>query len=402
MKPLLRTMLLVCAVMAMMTCKSTTPAEELPKPQIIFGEAPAIPAGGTDEGRLAVTLVNAEHYRTEILCDGEVINKAVYRSPDAIIFTATANNTYSERTGWIEVFCGDVNLRTDMQQASADFLPAIDGRTGWFELPAKPRNDDLICYAHDKLPSDGSKRNYSFCFSAGHHASLWVAYPLHDCYCGGTDRTNQYDFDWQFAADTGDNKGGEPAMQANISAAYYTGGHKEGTQYSRGHQLPSADRTCSHNDNVSTFFATNMTPQLQSLNGGAWARLESLARENWICRDTLYVVTGAIFDEGGGYAYDNQGRGKACSIPTHYYKVLLRTKNGATGKSVAECSADELQCIGFVLKHDNTRASQRVYTTDACSVTELEEMTGETFFVNVPNAPKSACDTKDWPGLTKP
>lgn len=398
---MIRTALSALAIFAITTCTKAEANEEMPKPRIELGSTATIPAAGTDNGLLALTLVNAERYDTEIMCDGKVVTSAVRNSAAAIRFTVSANEGRSERTGWIEVNCGNVSRRVDVKQARNEVPPAIEGRMGWFELPGKPRNGDLICYAHDRLPSDNSRRNFSFCFSADHHASMWVAYPLHNCYLGEMDRTNKYGFDWQFAEDMGDNKGEEPAMQANISAAYYSDGYKEGTQYSRGHQLPSADRTASYNDNVSTFFATNMTPQLQSLNGGAWARLEDLVRNSWICSDTLYVVTGAIFDKGHKQALDNQGRGKACSVPTHYYKALLRTKEGKSGKSVAECTADELKCIGFVFTHDTSRASMKVYASDACSVAELEEMTGETFFVNVPNAPKSKCDTSEWPGLTQ-
>lgn len=406
-----RALLLAFILLAAVSCKKTIDfsSEETgtdtetgtTAPKIEFGEPPVIPAAGTESGVLNVIVTNPGNNDIELLCDGEVVSRVVYVTPGTINFTATANNTYDERTGWIEMHCGSVKKRIEIRQEFSSLLPAIDGKTGWFELPAKPGEGGLICYAHDKLPSDQSMRNYSFCFAAEHRASLWVAYPLHECYLGGIDRTNSYDFDQQFAEDMGDNPE-EPEMQAHIKpGAYYSDGYKAGTQYSRGHQLPSADRTASYNDNVTTFFATNMTPQLQDLNGGAWSGLESLVREKWICSDTLYVVTGAIFGNGYSYAYDNQGRGKRCSVPTHYYKVLLRTKTGVTGKSVAECSADELKCIGFVIKHDTSRSSQKVYASDACSVTELEEMTGETFFVNVPNAPKSSYNTSEWQGLNQ-
>ena len=171
-------------------------------------------------------------------------------------------------------------------------------------------------------------------------------------------------------------------------------------QYSRGHQLPSADRTGSSADNDTSFYSTNMTPQRQSLNGGAWYKLEELVRKQWICSDTLYVVTGAMFEEGHATAYDNKSNGKCVPVPTKYWKVLLRTRDGNTGRSVAECSASELQCIGFVLEHSDSRSSQKVYTTDARSVKQMEELTGFTFFANVPNAPKETFDTSLWSGLT--
>lgn len=43
-----------------------------------------------------------------------------------------------------------------------------------------------------------------------------------------------------------------------------------------------------------------------------------------VCDDTLYVVTGCYFDGTEGTTTDNGGN--PCPVPTHYYKVLLRTK----------------------------------------------------------------------------
>ena len=400
MKLLLRTVLIVFALLAITTCKKADLTEDLPTPQISFGTAATIPAAGTGDGLLSVTLTNSEYYEIELLCDGEVISSALYRAPDIIAFTASANNSYNQRTGWIEMHCGDVSRRIELTQAAGDTLPAIDGKSGWFELPAKPYDDNLICYAHDRLPSNGALRNYSFCFAPEHCASLWVAYPLHECYLG-TGRKDSFGYDYAFAEYTSSLNLRGAEIQANVARAYYTG---DGVQYDRGHQLPSADRNRTEDDNRTTFYATNMTPQHGNINQKMWRILEDKVRD-WVCADTLYVVTGAYFGTTHGYAYDNGGidkGGKAVSLPTHYYKALLRTKDGSTGKRIVDCTADELKCIAFWVEHDITRSGTTVYTTDACSVAELERLTGETFFVNVPAAPKSLCNTDDWPGLTRP
>jgi endonuclease G len=177
--------------------------------------------------------------------------------------------------------------------------------------------------------------------------------------------------------------------EPNLFNAYYP---KGGSSYShsRGHQLPSADRLASNEDNATTFYFTNMTPQLQSLNGDTWGDLEGDIRKKWMCSDTLYVVTGAHFEPGYGYAYDNKGNGKACAVPTHYYKVILRTKKGNSGKWVGNCSANELKCVGFWFNHA-AKAQQQTM-----SVAEIEQKTGHTFFPNVPNAPKSTYNPSDW------
>ena len=83
-----------------------------------------------------------------------------------------------------------------------------------------------------------------------------------------------------------------------------------------------------------------------------------------------------------------------CPVPTHYYKVLLRTKQGTTGQSVTTLAADELQCIGFWYE----QTTDKTQTPDGCAVpvTEIEAKCGFEFFVNVPNAPKSSYSPGEW------
>ena len=256
-----------------------------------------------------------------------------------------------------------------------------NGTQGWAEMPAMPETENCEYCFHSKLPSNNELRNYSFCFDKEKHCALWVAYPLHPCYTQGEgSRTSAWAYDPVFIDDE---------LEANLKNAYYP---QNGTSYShaRGHQLPSADRLASNEDNATTFYFSNMTPQLQSLNAGAWASLEDDLRKEWMCNDTLYVVTGAHFAKGYSYTYDAKGKGKPCAIPTHYYKVLLRTKSGNSGKWIGNCTAEEMMCVGIVLEHAPKAPRQMM------SVAELEEFTGHTFFVNVPNAPKGEFNEADW------
>lgn len=87
-----------------------------------------------------------------------------------------------------------------------------------------------------------------------------------------------------------------------------------------------------------------MTPQLNRLNQDMWANLEAKVRAQ-ICNDTLYVVTGCYYANTNTTTTDRDG--KVCPVPTNYFKVLLRTRTGTTGKRIADCSADELKTIGF-------------------------------------------------------
>ncbi len=288
--------------------------------------------------------------------------------------TAKASKTTAERSGMITIM--------SQQYGVAEVISVSqEAHINWAELPEVVENENWeYCY-HDKLPSNNKLRNYSFCFDKEKYCALWVAYPLHKCYIEGNGHRTD---DWEYDPCCIDDK-----YEPNLQNAYYPQG---GSSYShsRGHQLPSADRLASDADNATTFYFTNMTPQLQSLNSGTWETLENNIRKKWMCSDTIYVVTGAHFDKGYGYAYDNKGAGKACAVPTHYYKVILRTKSGNSGKWVGNCSASELKCVGFWFEHKGGAAQQMM------SVAEIERKTGQTFFPNVPNAPKSTYNSSDW------
>lgn len=84
------------------------------------------------------------------------------------------------------------------------------------------------------------------------------------------------------------------------------------------------------------------------------------------------------------------------SCPTMFYIAVLRTKKGNTGKSEQECSADELMCAAFVRCHNNALKGKQVSSKDMYSIAELEELTGFTYFPNVPNAPKDSYKASDW------
>ena len=112
-----------------------------------------------------------------------------------------------------------------------------------------------------------------------------------------------------------------------------------------------------------------------------------------MCTDTLYVVTGAYFANSNTKAIDNNGT--KVDVPTHYFKILLRSKSGMSGKWVNDCNASELQSIGFWF--ENRVYSDSQITKAVCkSVSEIERLTGFTFFPNIPEEVKEDFNTIDW------
>lgn len=246
----------------------------------------------------------------------------------------------------------------------------------WAEIPVLKVNANYQYATHYAKLENKTARNYSICFDKTKKAALWVAYPLHTAYLGSSGRTDAWAFDPIIPA----------IYQVDCLNKSYKG------NYDRGHQLPSGDRQASNELNAQTFYMSNITPQLDRLNQDMWARLETQVRANK-CSDTLYVVTGAYFGAGAGTTAD--GVGNSVPIPTNYFKVLLRTKSGSTGKAIKDCSESELISIGFWVdqkSYGNIAPPRSICTT----VADIEAKTGFEFFPQVPNTVKQQNIPNQW------
>lgn len=266
---------------------------------------------------------------------------------------------------------------TEPEKPETDSKP--QSANAWAEIPAYKENLNYQYVTHHTDLNGASVRNYSICYDKSHKTALWVAYPLHKCYLGNIDRTNEWIYDPKISNE----------YQIFVKRAY-----KEYPTYDRGHQIPSADRTSTREMNAQTFYFTNQTPQIgQKLNQGIWQKLEEVIRKNYTCSDTLYVVTGAYFAHSNTKATDNNK--VKVDVPTHYFKVLLRTKSGMSGKWVNHCKASELQAIGFWL--ENKAYNETQVTKSHCKkVSEIEQLTGFTFFPDIPAEVKNDFNAIDW------
>lgn len=279
--------------------------------------------------------------------------------------------------------------------------PTSTYRSAWYELPVEidankdgiDDNNKTYYYAHhlcaggeQNAQRNGKARNYSVCFSSTHHCPVWVAAPRHRSYESGASRTDAYTQD--------------PEIPSNIQySSKSTGGG-----CNKGHMLGSAERLSSTATNKQVFYYSNIAPQYSSTfntGGGAWNNLEDHI-DGLVCSDTLYVVIGCYFDKytdkygnTGNPAKIEFGGRSDVSRPTMFYYALLRTKKGNTGKSVASCSASELQCAAFVMCHEQAKG-HKPEAKDMISVAELEKLTGFTYFSNVPNAPKETFNSSEW------
>jgi endonuclease G len=270
---------------------------------------------------------------------------------------------------------------------------------------------------------DGTRvRNFSVCYDTVKMCSRWVAYPGHSVYRkwgsyqvgenNNSGRTNAWAFDdavTQYAPHTDYNQAYSIVSKYNSKTdAYDTATepiipHRRqadicftngfGWGWARGHMLPSSQRYNTWENNAQTCYATNIMVQQYDFNGGSWADVEALER-NKNCSDTLYVVVGTLFEDSKTITRF----GRTIGVPTHCYKLLLRTKSGKTGKAISDVtSADELICIGFLF--ENSEASKdKSISAATTSVAEIEKRAGFKFFRNLNPAIADKVKSQNKPG----
>jgi endonuclease G len=242
----------------------------------------------------------------------------------------------------------------------------LSPKTGWMELPAIPEGMDA--FTHSMTVGSVSTRNYSFLWDYDNLVAPWVAYPL--CVWNMSGKTGRTDA-WAL----------DPLLPANKQPVL-TRGFSEGNAgwFARGHQIASADRQTSYSSNAMTFYGTNMTPQInKGFNADIWANLEGKVRGWARDSDTLYVVTGCVIDYKDGetvkYALDNNG--KKVTVPTAYYKVVLRyMKNSTVGYSGYSACA--------VWLDHKVYSTKTIDSSYSMSVDDLEKRLNIDFFVNLP------------------
>ena len=258
--------------------------------------------------------------------------------------TATKAGTWEIRE--VKVATGEYNAAT---------APTVDPKkVGWMELPAMD-NTAYGYYSHSFTMSSKAYRNYTFAWSQKDHAAAWVAYPLCKTY---TNKAVQRTDAWAY----------DPLLGSELSAAPFSG---YAGDYARGHQLPSADRLCCREANEQTFYGTNIVPQLNEHNEGIWAGLEDHVR--WVANDsdTTYVVTGCILKGATEFSTDSDG--KKVTIPTAFFKALLRYEANASGNV----------WTGAAFYTDHKQYSNHDFKAISMSIDELEQKTGYDFFVNL-------------------
>jgi endonuclease G len=210
-------------------------------------------------------------------------------------------------------------------------LVISNGLFAQLELPKYDADDTIIRH-----------RGYTLSYNSKYKQANWVAYLLTK-----DETVKRFQRGEFFAPD--------PLLPGTDFSVDY---QKSG--YDRGHLAPAADMGYSMETMVQSFFYSNMSPQLPRFNRGVWKKLEMQVR-NWAVEyDSLYVVTGPIFDS----VMLTIGPHRV-AVPKAYYKVLLQKRNG------------EWVGIGFVLPNASLKGNIMQFAT---SIDKVEELTGIDFF----------------------
>ena len=368
--------MLLALSLGLVSCEKTPPADKAP--EISVSQTML----GPGKTQFTVVIKKAEGTWTssvEYLSGEDAWITA--KSPESgsvrgmVMYEAAVNPVEEQRSARIVVSssAGSTSV-TVTQMAAGSEVPS--GKAGkWLELPETPADAGFLFGAHDMdgqpyySRAQSGTRNWSCWWSPTARISYWVAYPLNTALMKNSLDKNKYpegrtDF-WGVGPDPCFPSADQPNTSHTISG------------YSRGHQIPSADRRLSEKNNFSTFYPTNLTPQDYNFNGEIWASLEGTVRTYASNCDTLYVVTGCDLRNPRGIA-------NGMSVPSAYWKAVLARKSspytGFLGKSAEGFYAG----CAYYLPHD-TSISYGNYLDYIMSIDDLESKLSIDLFVNLPD-----------------
>jgi DNA/RNA endonuclease G (NUC1) len=169
--------------------------------------------------------------------------------------------------------------------------------------PANPANpNDLLIV----------RPQYTISYNESRGTPNWVSYELDSRQIvSGQDRCNCFSADQLL-----------PANKQILTSDYTNGG------FDRGHMARSADRTVANVDNATTFYLTNIVPQMADLNQGVWAQFENTLGDSATkAGRAVYIITGPLFSQSHGPTFlKNEGK---VAIPDSTWKVaLIGPRNG--------------------------------------------------------------------------
>ena len=185
----------------------------------------------------------------------------------------------------------------------------------------------------------------------------WVAYRLTPQEVAGTVDLNR---SWRPDPWLTDDETLEPSGPDDYTGA--SAAH----DYQRGHQAPLASFKGSQAARELNYLS-NITPQRANLNAGPWARLEEAVRDHVRRWNTVWVMTGPLYETP---MLPLPRANEPHVVPSGYWKII------------AVWEGSEVSLAAFIMTQDVERDAD--IRTFATSVSEVESRAGLNFFYELP------------------
>lgn len=243
------------------------------------------------------------------------------------------------------------------------------GSTSWFAYNTTTSSRRVATHTYSY--NSKTYRNYTVLVDQTKRCPLWVAYPMHKVAYPSNSLGRAGSFK--------DSHSYDPAFPDSWQSSGSTSDYNGGNGYARGHMCASADRQAVEEANEQTFYYTNQCPQWQnSFNSGVWSSLEEAVQNNApsALGDTLYVVSGVLFETGNSGSSNDGG---TVGRPSHFYKLLMRCT--FSGGSIT--AAQGVAYLYTNEAHTGVNYNSNQFRT---TIAAIESRAGFNFFPNVPTA----------------
>ncbi len=194
-----------------------------------------------------------------------------------------------------------------------------------------------------------SYEGFDVAFSPSHHQPAYVAWVLTPDHTDGPFSRKDVDF------------ASDPSVSGCASLADY-----KGSGYDRGHMAPAADMKWSLKAMQHCHYLTNMCPQDNALNSGAWATVEKNTRK-WASKyGALVIIAGPVLTD----VMPRTIGSSHIPVPERFFKVILAPQ------------ANPPMGIAFIMP--NSKVEGGAQSTTA-TIDQIEAITGYDFFSALPD-----------------
>jgi endonuclease G, mitochondrial len=126
--------------------------------------------------------------------------------------------------------------------------------------------------------------------------------------------------------------------------------------YDQGHLVNAQDMRFDDKAQTESFYMTNMLPQAPAYNRGIWLKTENLGRKWAVERDTIIIISGALFL----YKDIKYIGANKIPVPSHCYKIFY--------------DPETHEAIAFIIKNEGSNKDVREYIVTINSIEKLTKI----------------------------